>query len=468
MLRAYLFLRGQFLLARWLLCFFAALAPAFAAAKVLPVLNSPIADRAALAGSPLSVNLNSAFGTEAIDDQVVRFTSDNFISGGVSVYIDMAIFSTRTPSTRQNFLNYVNADRYVKSFIHRSVPGFVIQGGGIRVNANNAFEYVPVFEPIINEFGISNTLGTISMAKSDGNANSATSQWFVSMGANSAYLDAQNGGFTVFGRLTKSTLGTAQTFGSPSFFPVFNFGAPLDQLPLYHTHVIGSDISIPELILFTNVALIPLPAGEAGESTALTYSVADNTNPALATASVGSNGTLEIVPASGQTGSTTVTVRATDSVGNTVDDSFLLYVNLTDNYATWATRTAFSGGASDATQNPDADAWNNLQEFAFLGDPAAGDRTGEAVYAGTDGTGPRFLTLTFPVRKATTGLRYSVEAASNLSGTWTEIWKSADGFAAAQVASAVDEPDRTVVTIKDVVAAATQSPRFLRVRVVQE
>ncbi len=77
MLRAYLFLRGQFLLARWPLCFFAALAPAFAATKVLPVLNSPISDRAALAGSPLSVNLNSAFGTEAIDDQVVRFTSDN-------------------------------------------------------------------------------------------------------------------------------------------------------------------------------------------------------------------------------------------------------------------------------------------------------------------------------------------------------------------------------------------------------
>ena len=54
--------------------------------------------------------------------------------------IDLALFGQQKPITVANFLNYVNQGRYFKidptngqlasSFIHRSVPGFVIQGGG--------------------------------------------------------------------------------------------------------------------------------------------------------------------------------------------------------------------------------------------------------------------------------------------------------------------------------------------------
>src|ERR1035437_7542170 len=81
-------------------------AVAAAGTKLLPVLNHPLADRSGLAGSPLTVNLSSAFGMEPIDDQVVRFTSQ-FNSGGSPMVLDMALFSNRTPVTRQNFLNYV-------------------------------------------------------------------------------------------------------------------------------------------------------------------------------------------------------------------------------------------------------------------------------------------------------------------------------------------------------------------------
>ena len=151
-----------------------------AAPKVLPVLNHPIADRSGLAGTPLTVNLSSAFGTEAIDDQVVRFTSQ-FNAGSVPVVLDIALFSNRTPVTRQNFLNYVNAGRYTNSVIHRSVPGFVIQGGGYTFNGN--FVNVPTDAPIVNEFGVSNTLGTISMAKVGGNPNSATSPMVCEFGS---------------------------------------------------------------------------------------------------------------------------------------------------------------------------------------------------------------------------------------------------------------------------------------------
>lgn len=448
-------------------CFLLSATSANAGSKVLPVLNHPIADRSGLAGTQFTVDLNAAFGTEAIDDQVVRFTAQSF--AGVTLTLDMALFSNRTPDTRQNFLKYVADGDYANSFIHRSVPGFVIQGGGYGINASNQIVAVPTDAPIANEFGISNTLGTVSMAKLEGDPDSATSQWFVSLGKNSDNLDFQNGGFTVFGRLTKSTLGNSQDFGNASYFPTYNFGSPFDQLPLFYQYP-RPPIYIPALILFSSVALVPLPAGEAGEVSTLTYTVVLNSNAAVATAGIQPNGVLSLSPVAGQTGSTAVTVRATDSVGNTVDDTFTLAVNLTDTYTTWASRSSFTGGQSAAAQNSDGDSWSNLQEFAFLGNPAASDEAGQAVVGGTVGSAPaaKYLTLTFPVRKSTLGLTYYVEASDALAGTWTEIWNSGNGFSHARVVSALDQADRTVVTIKDTVDIGSQPKRFLRARVVQQ
>ena len=442
------------------------------------MLNHPIADRSGLAGAPLTVDLNAAFGTEAIDDQVVRFTAQFNISG-VPVVMDMALFSNRTPITRQNFLKYVTDGDYVNSFIHRSVPGFVIQGGAYGVNASSQLFAVPTDAPIVNEFGVSNTLGTVSMAKLGGNPDSATSQWFVSLGENTDNLDYQNGGFTVFGRVTKSTLGYAGAFGNPSIFPVFdysggvnsdgNLGSPFGELPLFSDHI-PPDIYPEEFILFPSVALVPLPAGEAGEITTLIYSIVSNINPAVATANILPGGLLNISPIAGQSGSTVITVRATDSVGNTVDDSLILSVNLTDTYTTWESRTSFAGDLTEAPDNPDGDAWNNLQEFAFLGDPALPDASGQTVFVGSVGSAPaaKNMTLTFPVRKDTQGLSYVVEANDALTGLWTEVWNSGNGFSHARVLSAVDQADRTVVTIKDTVDIGTQPKRFLRIRVVQQ
>jgi cyclophilin family peptidyl-prolyl cis-trans isomerase len=451
---------------RWCLFlgFFGSVVPIIAGPKVLPVLNRPIADRSGLAGFPLTVNLASAFGTEAIDDQVVRFTS-RFSSGEIPVVMDMALFSNRTPVTRQNFLNYVASGAYVDSFIHRSVPGFVIQGGASRI-VSGAIQPIPTNPPILNEFGISNTLGTVSMAKLGGDPNSATSQWFVSLGANSNILDPQNGGFTVFGRMTRNTFGNAQTFGNPQVFPIFSYSGISTELPLFQSHV-PPNLRIDEFILFPGVALVPLPVGEAGEDTQLTYSVVSNTNLGLVSTSINPEGQLTLSPTAGAAGDSTLTIRATDSVGNTVDDQFVLNVNLTDTYTTWASRNSFPNGLAAPTQNPDGDAWNNLQEFAFLGDPALPSPSGAVVFAGFSGAAPaaRYLTLTFPVRKFTQGLTYAVESNGGLAGGWTEIWKSSDGFSHSQVVTALDQADRTVVTVRDTAALEGVPERFLRVRV---
>lgn len=122
------------------------------------------------------------------------------------------------PVTVQNFLHYVRAGSYATNnlFFHRLLPGFVLQGGGFGTretrSATKAFvsaRPIPTFPTITNEFAVgpkvSNTYGTIAMAKLGGNPNSASAQWFFNLANNGANLDAQNGGFTVFGRVVRGT-----------------------------------------------------------------------------------------------------------------------------------------------------------------------------------------------------------------------------------------------------------------------
>ncbi|MCL5097422.1 MAG: peptidylprolyl isomerase [Candidatus Omnitrophica bacterium] len=125
------------------------------------------------------------------------------------------LYDQDKPVTVKNFISCVQSGLYQNTFFHRCEPGFVIQGGGFLV-ANrtatglaNSYYQVPTFGKITNEFNVgrrlSNTFGTIAMAKVAGDPNSATSQWFFNLADNSAALDPQNGGFTVFGRVVEGT-----------------------------------------------------------------------------------------------------------------------------------------------------------------------------------------------------------------------------------------------------------------------
>jgi peptidyl-prolyl cis-trans isomerase A (cyclophilin A) len=42
---------------------------------------------------------------------------------------EVNLYDNTTPETVANFLNYVDNGRYTSSVIHRSDPGFIIQGG---------------------------------------------------------------------------------------------------------------------------------------------------------------------------------------------------------------------------------------------------------------------------------------------------------------------------------------------------
>ncbi len=142
--------------------------------------------------------------------------------------IEIELFDEEKPKTVANFLAYVNDGDYNDTFIHRSVPNFVIQGGAYTF-INNVVGAVATNPAVKNEPGISNTRGTIAMAKISGNPDSATSQWFINLKDNSAELDNSNGGFTVFGRVVGNGM---QVVDAIAALPVYNAGASFQELPM--------------------------------------------------------------------------------------------------------------------------------------------------------------------------------------------------------------------------------------------
>ena len=141
---------------------------------------------------------------------------------------DVQLYDTAAPITVANFLNYVNSGRYEDSFFHRLVPGFVLQGGGYTYDGT--FGQVEEFGPIQNEFDSSrsNLRGTLAMAKLGGDPDSATSEFFFNLANNSANLDAQNGGFTVFAEVMGNgmdvvdLLASQQVWNQSTTHPVFS------------------------------------------------------------------------------------------------------------------------------------------------------------------------------------------------------------------------------------------------------
>ncbi|MEO0716781.1 MAG: peptidylprolyl isomerase [Planctomycetota bacterium] len=115
--------------------------------------------------------------------------------------IDIELFSDTAPNTVNNIMRLTRAGRYDQSFFHRLVDGFVLQGGGFGFLDATGFNEVQDFGTVDNEFVRSNLERTLSIAKLGGDPDSGSSQFFINLQDNSANLDNQNGGFTVFARV---------------------------------------------------------------------------------------------------------------------------------------------------------------------------------------------------------------------------------------------------------------------------
>jgi len=115
--------------------------------------------------------------------------------------ITLELFPEQSPETVKNFLSYVDEGFYEGLIFHRTIVGFMIQGGGF----NKDLVLKEPKDPVINESqnGLSNKAGTIAMARTR-HPHSATSQFFINAVSN-RNLDAQGSrfGYTVFGRVTE-------------------------------------------------------------------------------------------------------------------------------------------------------------------------------------------------------------------------------------------------------------------------
>ncbi len=172
--------------------------------------------------------------------------------------IDVVLTPDVAPATVANFLNYVNKGAYNNSVFHRSVSGFIIQGGGFQL-VNHVPAATAQSAPVKNEFNVTNARGTIAMAKLGTDPNSATNQWFFNLANNGSNLDRQNGGFTVFGRVVGNAgLAVMDRIAAQ---PTFNLGSPFDQIPLQNYR--GGTVPDASFLLVTSVVSLPFvtPAG---------------------------------------------------------------------------------------------------------------------------------------------------------------------------------------------------------------
>jgi peptidyl-prolyl cis-trans isomerase A (cyclophilin A) len=143
--------------------------------------------------------------------------------------IEVNLFDETTPATVANFLEYVNDGSYDNSLVHRSIENFITQGGGYYLDETIILSSVTRKPSVINEPLYSNVRGTIAMAKLSCQPNGATSEWFINLADNSANLDMQNSGFTVFGQLTDNSLAFLDVIAA---LPTANLGGVLTNTPL--------------------------------------------------------------------------------------------------------------------------------------------------------------------------------------------------------------------------------------------
>jgi cyclophilin family peptidyl-prolyl cis-trans isomerase len=141
--------------------------------------------------------------------------------------IPVQLYPNTAPQTVANFRTYADAGDWDGTLVHRSVPGFVIQAGGFREVAG-AYAAIPTDPPVPNEPCLSNTAGTIAMARPGGQPNGATNQWFINL-VNNPSLDVPpvEAPYTAFGRVVGGGMEVVQDIAA---LPVFDTLAYL-QLP---------------------------------------------------------------------------------------------------------------------------------------------------------------------------------------------------------------------------------------------
>ncbi len=264
----------------------------------------------ALGQSP-TLNVTSFFtdptipaGDTAVDIQTDLASPNN--------HIPLILTNAATPQTVSAFLHYISSGEYAGTVIHRSVPGFVIQGGGYTTGGT----HITSFGNIPGESStatLKNTTGTIAMALSNG-PDTGTSEWFFNLQNNPGLDDTSDGGpFTAFGKVV---YGGMTTLNAIANLPIVNDTTSVawSNLPVLHGTSGATMGSEPASNLVT-INPVVVPGG-------LTYSVSSS-NSNIVTGSM-SNGTLTFTPVA--SGTAKIVVTATDLGGGTATSDIIVHV----------------------------------------------------------------------------------------------------------------------------------------------
>lgn len=213
-----------------------------------PVVVTPLADHTLSVGdSPLSIPLAATFSDPDSESAVaISLPGADGTPGTRSITI--ILNDSVTPITVANFRAYLNnaSDGYAGSVFHRLVQGFVLQGGAFRSSplvgaASNALVGVTKLAPIQNEPGLPNIVGTLAMAKLGGDPHSATTDFFFNLADNTANLDFQNEGFSVFGRVAQPSISTLAALANLPLPPTAGSGQPANYQVLINPVVVASN-----------------------------------------------------------------------------------------------------------------------------------------------------------------------------------------------------------------------------------
>lgn len=115
--------------------------------------------------------------------------------------IELELEAEKAPITVNNFLDYVDTERYDGTIFHRVIKDFMIQGGGF----DNFMQQKATKSAIKNEAnnGLNNNRGTVAMARTQA-PNSATMQFFINHKDND-FLNhsSRDFGYAVFAKVVR-------------------------------------------------------------------------------------------------------------------------------------------------------------------------------------------------------------------------------------------------------------------------
>lgn len=148
---------------------------------------------------PSVSNVENTLENNVVDDNQKKMKATIKTNKGDIV---LELFADATPKTVENFAKLAKAGFYDGTKFHRVIENFMIQGGDPQTKDDSlemrwgtgdpGYKFADEFGP-----GLSNVVGTISMANSGPNTNG--SQFFINVGDNT-FLDGKH---SVFGKVVE-------------------------------------------------------------------------------------------------------------------------------------------------------------------------------------------------------------------------------------------------------------------------